>query len=264
MRLERFRKKEAVSSERDARIQEAAKKIFDRLNEEEKRGLRYAVVGGVGLTAWTGEEYTSIRPDGSKRDLDLLFFSDPHGIAAAIQTELRDGAFGPSADTPPISIDTVWDSQGNILRRSFLRRLRTLDGGVALEYRDVQQKIRPETLEPIHTTIRGKSGSIDICTLRPMTLTFLYLTRAIGGLKSKDKKKISEYMQFLHKTLGPEEFKREALQYQEFYDFSRQIAAKYPLLTNIGRSLSWIDFKLLGGILSNGTLVPPSWYTVKQ
>lgn len=248
------------------RVLEVTRKFFDRLAHEETRGLRYAVVGGMALTAHSGQKFEPLRTNGTKRDIDIIVLADPHHIIPELHRDLQSGAFGSVCDTPPVSMDRL-EVEGrsqpqNFISRHFLRVFeQTPDGKIALRYRSVQKVLNQEAVSLQHATIRSDAYTFHISTFSPVTLPFLYMTRTVGGVKSKDAEKLREYMQMLKETYGSDRLRIEALKMAEFYEFAREVQNKYPIRASIARGLHWIDKTLFDGLLSGGNIIPPARYT---
>ncbi len=233
--------------EREKKAINSLRFVVDRLNEGERRGLKYAIVGGVALFAWMNdEEYKPLRENNTMRDLDVIILDDPQNIIPEIEKEIE----GKKQELPlPVefNICKAENYQSNIQLRAHFKKNQD---GYSLVFRDIEEKIPPELMEREKRALNVSGEVLSMETFKPEVLLHLYLKR-VAGLSNMDRSKITSFLKERRSIVGTEKEHQEHKKYKIFHQFANEMRERYPLYTRTIRTYYLIDHVLFNSLLSH-------------
>lgn len=239
---------------RKERLADGMRAVIERLNlEEEKSGLKYAIVGGVALAAWTHAGHNPVRENKTARDLDVMVLEDPQNKIPGIENELKEKEKRGEI-VPPVTLGVVKPENYRAKTQLFAHYKKSADGYYAV-FREVEKKIPPELLEIQQANIRINGNDTNIKTFAPGTLLHLYLNR-VGSLKHKDIAKITKFLRESPELRAVAKNPKEHAKYRVFHEFAREIRQKYPVYSAAIKAYNLMDHALFNCLASH-KFIPP-------
>jgi len=228
---------------------EQTKSLFNYLDEAQKEGLVYTVVGGVSLYAYTNTEYEPIRTNGTSRDIDIIVFEDPTDYVKKFKEDsVKQNK--ENQDVLRVDFNYVKDEQYHSSTQ-LLSHLKRNNDGYALVFRDIEMKISENLLTPCRASLNiDGEKDVSFSTLEPGTLLHLYLQR-MGSLKIKDKKKLQNFLRECDSLRFSATNAEEHKKYTVFHDFAREIREQYPYYSFAIKTYSTIDYTIFNSLFSN-------------
>ena len=222
--------------------------LFQELAMAEEEGLRYVVVGGVALAAWSGEIYKPVRSNGSLRDVDVLVIDDPKNCVEEIEKRLRLSGLKFNVDFSHVKPKEYRS------RVSLFPQLKRTEMGHSFVFRSVEVPLSAKALKHHWVSLTTSIGTIPIRTFHPHVLLHRYLIR-LGALKAKDIEKVRAFARHM-KSVGLISFSDHA-DYREYHEFARRVKERYPWYMMCLRVYNYVDHKFFNSLLSH-RLIPHS------
>lgn len=230
------------------RLIENLKLVINRLNEEESNGLKYSVVGGIALTAWSQQEYSPLRENKTFRDLDVIILDDPRNklpsIENAIEKQRKSKEF-----LLPVDFNKTKPEEHRS-KIQFLTHFKKGAAGHYLVFRNIEKQIPPELLERHQVNLKIGNETVNFKTFEPGTLLHLYIQR-VGNLKLKDRNKIIKFLRenaALRKMIiTPGEHKK----YRVFHELAKELRKKYPIYNTAVKTYNLVDHVFFKSLISH-------------
>ena len=247
---------EAQEQERSREVWRGLKRLAQALEDAERKGLRAAVVGGVGIFMHYGSGFTPLRENGTVRDLDVIILEDPVNLTPALEAVAQEMGI-------PASFTSAKQAQPEGERgASFFQIAREItkaqggeEGAYSFSFRDVQVKIPPEVFALEHKKLVFGGEEISFPTFPALTILHLYITRT-GSLKPKDLSKLRNYARFLRKTGAYQKPDCGHDLYRGFHEFAHKVNQHYPAYRTAMRFYHCLD-QVFGGMLTQKVI--PQW-----
>lgn len=221
------------------------KLFFKELAKAEKTGLRYAVVGGVALAAWSGELYKPMRSNGTMRDIDVVVFDDPCNCTKDIEKRLRLSDY-----QIPVAFSRAKSEKYRPHVQLFSQLKRT-QKGYSIVFRGVEMPLSDKMCKLCLVNLVTSIGNaIPIRTFHPSVLLHRYLIR-VGGLKEKDRKKVTAFARYCVKSVGVYGSMHDRADCRAFHEFARNVRERYPWYTRFLQAYNYVDHQVFNSLLSH-------------
>ncbi len=235
--------------ELERKLFNATQRIFKELAEEEKRGLSYAVVGGIALMAFCGEKYSPIRQNGTARDVDIIALDDPRNVIPVIRKRLLNEPF------LSVDIDIAKQKKYQSLIQ-LLNHIKKGENGYTMVFRDIKKDLPPETMKIEELEVTTDFGPLRFKTFSPNTILHLYICR-VGAIKLKDVDKIRALARKIRKNQNNKSVKTTHDKYVAFHEFASEIREKYPVYQSFIQLYNWVDKTIFNSFISHKFI--PRW-----
>lgn len=234
--------------------------IFEKLRES---GLNWRVVGGVAIDGLTKESVEPRRGNGTIRDADVMILDTAPEKVKELEAFFKDqeakwnDVSGEPAVYPEVSfvgeVKTEEYSQRKEKIMAFpqlMAHLLKKQDDFFLQFRELEEKLDPQVLQPHEATIAVGGREINMQTFLPQTITHLYLQR-MGYIKPKDMEKLKEFMRKINES---EEGGSDALDhdlYLPFHKFAKDMRQRYKITTKALELYAYIDHRYFQSLLSH-------------